>query len=279
MRKYVTILLVVLFFFTFSLTLHAIDGNAKWKGAITYTPRILLVGSNVEFKCTLLIQDKEMQDLKILVTIGSEVLHDKILYYFFKNQEQTIKVNWVAKAGRHRITFKIIPTDSTSPDANLLDNTIYRNFTVSGGRIAPVNQNSPKQIRPILPSAGIVSSTSKPRIALAPCIQYQSEDTDLKVLSFNVFKNRHNSWSYSAVVTNSGRRCVKSVVYKITCLKKFILEKRVGDESSSSFFLAGGVNRTISGTFTVTGDLPFYTLGKTNKTKFTFILDPQDSLN
>ena len=31
MRKYVTIQLIVLLFFTFLLTLQATDGNAKWK--------------------------------------------------------------------------------------------------------------------------------------------------------------------------------------------------------------------------------------------------------
>ncbi len=279
MKKYVTIQLVVLIFFTFLLTLHAVDGNAKWKGGITYTPLALIEGRNIEFKCTLLIQNKEMQNLKILVTIGSEVLYDKILYYFFKNQEQPIKANWVAKAGSHRITFKIIPTDSVSPDSNPLDNTIYRNFTVIGGKKTLKNPPpSSHQFQPLTPPTNLARSTPKPRIAFAPCTQYQNEDTDLKVQSFNVSKTGVNTWSYSAAVTNAGRRCVKSVVYKITCLGKFILEKRAGDMNSNSFFLPDGANRTISGTFTVTGNLPFYPSGNIKKTKFTFILDPQKKI-
>lgn len=269
----------------FSLALALFSKNAFWKPGIKMSPVSVIVGQAVEFTAFLNIEGEigtgqvnYMQNLRFVVKVNDEVIHDKILYYFGDpGFDYPIKANWVAKGGTHKVTFTVEATDSLTPDSNPNDNSLQRTFFVY--QTAPISSNQPQ---------GTLTQPGKPQnlqagsgqnVQIDPCLPYQNAATDLVVNSIKARRGADARWDFTATVQNLGQRCLKTVEYELKNLNVILAARTAGNHGAAAgYFLSAGQTRVIEGSFSEPAGLTFYYAGGRKTIDLEFIIDPAQKI-
>jgi len=268
----------------FSLALALFSKNAFWKPGIKMTPVSVFAGQAVEFTAILNIEGEigtgntnYMQNLRFVVKVDDEVIHDKILYYFEPAVDYLIKANWVAKGGAHNVTFTVEAIDSLTPDSNPNDNSIQRTFSVY--QTAPISSNQP-QGTPTLPGKPQnLQAGGGANVQIDPCFPYQNAATDLVVNSIKAKRGADARWDFTAAVQNLGQRCVKTVEYELRNVNVKLAARTAGNHTAAAgYFLGAGQTRVIEGSFSEPAGLTFYYAGGRKYIDLEFIIDPAGTI-
>ncbi|TFG79898.1 MAG: hypothetical protein E4H23_04400 [Chrysiogenales bacterium] len=276
MKRKCLVLLVIVLFSSPAL----FSRNAYWKPNIQMSPTSLREGQTVKFTAILNLeggaascQINYMQNLRFVARVDSEVILDKILYYFCPAVDYFIDATWVAKGGSHKVAFTVEATDKTTPDSNPNDNKVERSFSVY--QPPPISTGNPQgqPTQPVL-SQNLQTNTNL-NLQIQPCVRYQGEATDLIVQALTVTPGPGTDWEYTATVQNLGRRCVKALEFALNNVNLKLVADCAGNPADPvNFFITAGQTRTIKGKFSKPPSFVCSMNGKFKFAEFEFVIDP-----